>query len=455
MSFVFLVSILLKGLGAVLEVALQVIITKRIGVSDYGSYSAFINTADLIYWCLFSGLVKCNTFYLSETGSTIRSFKKKYLCFYVLPVTLGGITVAILLHRYMMCLIFAVAFAELLVMDGSSSFMARKYSKRALLGEYVLGRFLLLGGVLLLFQFSITSISLLVTLYLLQFLLIEVFFLAQKRQMPRSTKMREVSIRKWSNYQRADIIQSMIGQMPVIIPFFFVGSFEAGVVSVVMLVKKLVNFISGPSFKVFLPEFSRLYQAGDIKGIKKSFESIIRMQMLFLSPMLVILVGFPQVLLKMMADELLDYVPLFILCSITFVVIASFGPCSGLMQMTGNEKWDNYFREFALVCMVITFVLMKHNPFFVLYGLCIQAIVENIGKVIFISRWMGATPIHPVSYLSLWMLPALVIAVAKFSGVQNSFVVMLLFSGVTFALTLIIEARELNLKDMIRKKVDK
>ncbi|MCQ2443117.1 MAG: hypothetical protein MJ077_08450 [Oscillospiraceae bacterium] len=452
MSFVLIVSVLLKGIGAILEVALQVAITKEIGVTDYGVYSTLVNAADLIYWCLFSGLVKCNTFYLSEDGTTIRRFQKRYYFCYAGPVCCLGIVAAFLMKRYAIGVVFATALAELLVMDQSSTFMARRRSKRALFGEYVLGRFLLLIGVMLLFSFSKSSVISLILLYLAQFLLIEVYFICQKRFLPPTEQERAVSLKKWSSYQRADIIQSMIGQMPILLQYWMVGSFEAGVVSVVMLVKKLVHFISGPSFKIFLPEFSRLYQAGNKEGIQRCFGSIIRIQMLFLAPMSVVLIGFPDTLLTVMAEELLPYQPLFILCSVTFLMIASLGPCSGLMQMTGNERWDNRFREMALLGMLVVFFALRKNPFFVLYGLCAQTILENTGKLLFILRWMGGLPLPLMTYLRFWVLPVAMIGTAYGFHLQSSLIGMVLFSGFTFFVNLLMQMKQENLLEALKNR---
>ena len=86
MNSIFLVSIILKGVGALLEILLQMIITGVMGVEGYGTYSAWINGADLIFWIGLSGLVKCNTFYLSGRDTTIRIFKRKYYFRYGLPL---------------------------------------------------------------------------------------------------------------------------------------------------------------------------------------------------------------------------------------------------------------------------------------------------------------------------------------------------------------------------------
>lgn len=183
---------------------------------------------------------------------------------------------------------------------------------------------------------------------MIQYTGILVLFLVKRDREPRRDISKELSLRKWGSYQRADLIQALISQMPILLQYFFTGAFEAGIVSVVLMVKKLVNFISGPTAKVFLPEFSRMYHAGDKAGIKQCYASIMRIQMLFAGSMAVVLVGYPQVLLSILAEELLPYTKQFVGCALVFILIATLGPCSGVLQMTGNEKKDNLYREAAL-----------------------------------------------------------------------------------------------------------
>ena len=38
MNLIFLLSVILKGLGAVLEILLQILITDHLGVDGYGTY---------------------------------------------------------------------------------------------------------------------------------------------------------------------------------------------------------------------------------------------------------------------------------------------------------------------------------------------------------------------------------------------------------------------------------
>ena len=66
MNIIFFISVILKGIGAVLEVLFQIMVTRELGVDGYGTYSTWINAADLIFWVFFSALTKCVYFVLSE-----------------------------------------------------------------------------------------------------------------------------------------------------------------------------------------------------------------------------------------------------------------------------------------------------------------------------------------------------------------------------------------------------
>ena len=385
MSIVFLLSVILKGLGAVLEVLLQVMITRMLGLAGYGTYSTWVSAADLVYWVLFSGITKCNTFYLSNKGTELRRFKAKYYSCYVLPVlTTLALVLALEKGRGGYTVIALITGMELLVMDHSSTMMAQGQPGCALFGEYVLGRLFLVLGTLVLYKTERFSLGTLLALYVIQYAGILVLFLIKRDREPRRDISKELSLRKWGSYQRADLIQALISQMPILLQYFFTGAFEAGIVSVVLMVKKLVNFISGPTAKVFLPEFSRMYHAGDKAGIKQCYASIMRIQMLFAGSMAVVLVGYPQVLLSILAEELLPYTKQFVGCALVFILIATLGPCSGVLQMTGNEKKDNLYREAALGVMLVLLFVMRGSRLVMLYALCVQALLETNSVYIYI-----------------------------------------------------------------------
>lgn len=442
MNLVFLFSVVLKGLGAVLEILLQIVITSYLGVSGYGTYSAWINGADLLFWVFFSGIVKCNTFYLSGRDTTIRGFQKRYLLRYALPVLAAAAVIAAAAGQSAMAVFVPViTLLELLVMDRSSTLITRGQSGVSLFGEYVLGRLTLLSGVLVLGWLDVLGLASLLSLYVLQYLLVLGFFLLrQGRDRPREDI--PVSLRKWGAYQRSDLMHSMIEQMPVVMQYFFAGAFEAGVVSVVLLVKKLINFISGPTAKIFLPEFSRLYHAGDLEKIRAVYGSIMRIQMLVVGPLAVVLLGFPRVILGILAEELVGYAGLFMGCSVIFLLVATLGPCGGILQMTGNEKTDNRIRLWALVLMAAVMVLTARDAWFVLYGLCIQVAVEAAGKYRYICRWMKHPPTGIATYLGWWLLPGAAVAAAYLLGLNDSFPAMVLFAGAVFGISGIRELRD-------------
>ena len=443
MNLIFLLSVMLKGLGAVLEVLLQILITGNMGVDGYGTYSAWINSADLIFWVCFSGLVKCNTFYLSGGETTIRSFKTKYFLRYALPV-LGAAVIGVTLgSSAMAAFVPVITMLELLVMDRSSTLITRGQSVTSLVGEYVLGRLLLVLGVVVLGLMNALSHPALLVLYVLQYAAVIGFFLLrQGRGKSYRDISTDVSLQKWSAYQRSDLMHAMIEQMPVVMQFFFSGAFEAGVVSVVLLVKKLINFISGPTAKIFLPEFSRLYHGGQHEQIRRVYGSIMRIQMLVVGPLAVVLLGFPRVILGILAEDLVAYDRLFMGCSVIFLLVATLGPCGGILQMTGNEKTDNRIRACALVLMGLVMLLTLSDRYFVLYGLCAQVAAEAAVKYFYICRWMKRSPTGLWTYAKWWLLPLAVIAGAYLLGVNESFGLMVLMAGGVFAVSGFRELRD-------------
>ena len=435
MNLVFLFSVVLKGLGAVLEILLQILVTSHMGVSGYGTYSAWINCADLMFWLLFSGLVKCNTFYLSGRRTTIQDFKKKYYCRYVLPLLATAVILCLLLSDHsLIWLVPIITMLELLVMDRSSALLSRGRSCTSLIGEYVLGRLTLVLGVAVLGRMGRLGLKSLLFLYILQYCLVICYFLVRQGKTKGYRDIsREVSLKKWRAYQWSDMMHSMIEQLPVVMQFCFSGAFEAGVVSVVLLVKKLINFISGPTAKVFLPAFSRLYKADNKREIRKVYSSIMRIQMLVVGPMAVVLLGFPRVVLGVLAEELVSYDGLFMGCSVIFLLVATLGPCGGILQMTGNEKTDNRIRGCALILMALVMLTTCRDSYFVLYGLCAEVAAEAAVKYLFICRWMNKAPASLRTYLEWWTIPAIAVGLSHIFKVGNSFVMMILFAGIVFA----------------------
>ena len=102
--------------------------------------------------------------------------------------------------------------------------------------------------------------------------------------------------------------------------------------------------------------------------------------------------------------------------------------------MTGNEKRDNQFREIALIVMLVVMFLFREDNLFVLYGLCIQALLEESGKYYYVSKWMGHAPVHVKTYISWWILPGSVIGISYWKCINHSIVAMIVSAGIVFVI---------------------
>lgn len=441
MNQIFLLSVILKGVGAVMEILMQILITRGIGLSGYGTYSVWISIADLIFWVFYSGIMKCNTFYLSDQGVSIQRFQRRFYLWYVMPTLTIAAVAAVLLKQIVYLNVFVIVLLEVLVLSRSSTLIARKKPICSLTGEYVLGRLVMLFGITVMLLTASMSSEHLILLYILQYLAILLFFSRERPAHALQDVSDQVSLKKWAMFQRSDMVLAMMGQLPVVLQYFLVGALEAGVVSIVLLVKKLIGFISGPTSKIFLPEFSRLYKLGKTEEIRTCFASIMHIQMLFAAPLAVALLGFPRVVLGILADELLPYTRLFVGCSVVFLAAATVGPCSGVMLMTGHEKQDNRYRELSLLLMIGVMILLRNNRLFVLYALCSHTILETGAKYLFVCRWMKKAPVSLQEYLSWWIAPAVLIGLVYALKLQDSMVAMILAAITAFLVVVVLEYR--------------
>ena len=176
MNLIFILSVILKGIGAVLEIILQILLTKLIGLSGYGSYSTWISGADLLFWVFFSGLIKCNTYYLSKNASSLSRFRRNYYLCYAFPLVFLSCTLLTIIKSPAFCIIPAITIAEAFTMDQSSTLLARGNYLYSLTGEYILGRLFLLLSICI-FSFSgHLNLKKVILLYLVQYLLVFFFF---------------------------------------------------------------------------------------------------------------------------------------------------------------------------------------------------------------------------------------------------------------------------------------
>lgn len=449
-GLVLVFSIIIKGAGAVIEIIIQWLITQKIGISGYGNYTFYINCADVFFWCLFSGIVKCNTFYLSDRNQSISLFKRKYFLYFMLPIVLIALIAVTACKQPVLYAVIAIVVLQFAVSDRSSTYMARGEYGIALSGEYVLGRAFLLVGCLVLNAAGSITIPRLLILYGMQYALVICFYFYFHKKI-RCENAAEVSvpIRKLVNYQQSDVVCGLIGQAPVILQYVFVGAFETGFTGIVTLVKRLVNFISGPTAKVFLPEFSKLYKSGDFDGLRKNYQMIMRVQMMFINVLGVVLIGNTKWILSIFSPELLQYCTLFRIVSVVFLFSATLGPSTGLMQMTGNENKDNSIRWVSVLVMVTLWIVLRKNPMFALIGMTVQVGLESVLKFGYICCWFKKSPIHPIRYLVMW-IPVAVSSLTAYALSEKSIILSLLLSVfIVMILSLAIELTDRNMRDKL------
>ena len=417
-----ILSIVIKILAAVLEIAIQMLITNGAGVSVYGDYAFYMSLIEGAYYVLYSGSIKLNTFYLSTPSSSLEDFKKKYTTRYVFPTigiiiicfaamrsaygVLGGITLLVYYSAY----------------DQSSEFFARGKQMPALLGEYLFGRIVLLAGIFSVIKLNTTSEMVLYSLYGLQFSVILVWFMINRKKIQNGTEEVKVPTKQLIEFQISDVANSLITYSPTIMQYIVGGAFTAGFTGIITIVKKFINFISGPTAKVFLPEFSKLYKSGEKTKLQQSYLMIVRIQMVFIGTVGAIIIGFPKLFLKMFSPDLLQYIGVFTLSAVCLMLIAGIGPVTGLLQMSGNEHVCNRNQWISIGAMILTWVIFRNESLCGVYGLCMQCVVEGSLKYYSVCRWFGKNVVPLSSYALMWLPVAIIRIVVDYAGWQYSYV---------------------------------
>ncbi len=453
--FAMILSIAIKGISAVVEIFIQMLITNEVGVSEYGSYTFFVSVIEGAYYVLFSGSIKLNTFYLSTPSSSLSDFKKKYVLRFVTPVVALIIACSAAMRNPYGVLSGVILYLYYFAFDTGSVFFSRGRQLPAMLGEYLFGRIVLLIGVAAVIRLNAATGLMLLGLYGLQFVTMLVWFAPHVRRLSPGTDSIRVPMRKLAAYQLSDVANSVISYSPPILQFFFGGAFTAGFTGIITIVKKFINFISGPTAKVFLPELSRLYKNGDKQTLERTYRMIVRIQMVFIGTIGVILIDFPRLFLHLFSPELEQYGGVFTLTAICLSIIAGIGPVTGMLQMTGNEKICNRNQWISIGLMITVWLMLHREPLFAVYGLCVQAVSEGIMKYYSVCRWFGKNIIPIRYYLLLWAPVGVLRLVVDGLGWQNSFPAMLGCLTLVFAWNMLFALRDPMVKAAVIDKLKK
>lgn len=280
--FAMILSIGIKGISAIVEIAIQMLITNGVGVSEYGEYTFFVSLIEGAYFVLFSGSVKLNTFYLSTSSASLSKFKRKYTLYFVTPIIAMVIVAFAIMKNPYGVLSGIILYIYYFAFDTSSVFFSRGKQLPALLGEYLFGRIVLLIGMLAVIKLNKATGIILLALYGLQFVTMLLWFAPYKQTLNSGSEEISVPLKKLVEYQMSDVANSLISYSPTILQYVIGGAFTAGFTGIISIVKRFINFISGPTAKVFLPEFSRLYKNGQKEKLEQSYLMIVRIQMVFI-----------------------------------------------------------------------------------------------------------------------------------------------------------------------------
>lgn len=430
--FAMISSIAIKGVSAVVEIAIQMLITNGVGVTEYGNYTFYVSLIEGAYYLLFSGSIKLNTFYLSTPSASLSSFKKQYLRVFVAPIVAAIVLLFGIMHSAYGILAGIILLTYYFAYDSSSVFFSRGQQLPALLGEYLLGRIVLLIGILTVIKLNISTGLLLLFLYGLQFATMLVWFAPHKKKLHPGTEEVHVPMQKLVEYQVSDVANSLITYSPTILQYIIGGAFTAGFTGIISIIKKFINFISGPTAKIFLPEFSRLYKSGEKNKLEQSYLMIVRIQMTFIGTIGTILIGFPRLILQMFSPDLLPYANTFTATACCLLIVAGIGPVTGMLQMTGNERICNRNQWFSIIAMIATWFMFRQEPLFAVHGLCVQALVEGGMKYLSVCRWFGKNIVPIKDYALLWLPVSAVRLFSSLFNLQYSFITAILSVVVVF-----------------------
>lgn len=430
--FAMILSIGIKGISAIVEIAIQMLITNGVGVSGYGEYTFFVSVIEGAYFMLFSGSIKINTFYLSTPSANLSKFKRKYILYFVTPIIIFIIAAFTIMKNSYGVLSGLILYIYYLAFDMSSVLFSRGKQLPALLGEYLFGRVVLLIGMLAVIKLDKATGIVLLALYGLQFVTMFVWLAPHERALNPGTDEVVVSLKKLAEYQMSDVANSLISYSPTILQYVAGGAFTAGFTGIVSIVKRFINFISGPTAKVFLPEFSQLYKNGQKEKLEQSYLMIVRIQMVFIGTIGCVLIGFPHLVLKMFSPDLIQYSSVFTGVACSLLLVSGIGPVTGMLQMTGSERICNRNQWISIGTMVLVWILFYKETLFAVYGLCVQAVIEGIMKYYSVCKWFGKNIVPAKNYVLLWLPVGVIRVVVDWARWQYSFVALALSICIAF-----------------------
>lgn len=416
MNILIFFSLIVKLLGSVIEIGSQALISQFWSVETYGTYSFFISLAEAFYALFFSAIIKFNNFYIPQK-CRISDFKRKFYTHYAVPVFGTGFVIACLLRRPQLIWACIAGFFYFCAMDISSKMMSYGRYKAALLGEYCVGRLFVIVLVAVTIIIPQRRMESLYAVYALQYVAAIVFYKKVNTKAledpEKEQPLEDSAVKKYVVFQLTDIGHMVIMQTSVIVQYIFGGAYQTALVSIVLVVRKLINFITGPTSKLYQPEFAKKYNAGDMKGLQDVYAQITRTQLCFMMPVFTFLVARPDLLLSVYNKSLVGHGSLVQGTAVVFLLMIAFGPLTNFLCMTGNEKSDTVSNWLSVAVMYGTMFLTRANSYFVVYGFCAQIIFSTLYKAAVYIKYMKALTMPLMDYMKLLLIFVVAILAMK------------------------------------------
>lgn len=417
-------SMALKALGAILEIAGQVVITRYGGVALFGEYSFNVAIAEMVCWVFFSAVVKINAFYVSNDYD-LKAWRRRYFLLFALPV------IVILAAGFGLFWSAAAAVAVFAALGyafqmnlSSIALGCRKYGV-SLIGEYLVSRLMIIVGALGLVWVDFLNPMSVTVLYALGYVGSVGFFLivrshSKQGNLELSLNQKAMLAKQTITFQLTDVANGLVNQAPTIVQYMFAGASQAGVLSVVLVARKVISFVAGPTAKVYLPEFARLYGDGDFAGLRRVYSDIVILQMCFVLPICLVMIAASSEILAIYNPVLTAYGSYMQFASLIFFVMVLFGPQGNFLSMTGKEHIEAWMKWASLAVMIAVMVLTFGDPLFVMYGIAAQVLVDSFGKLYFVAKAVGGFPIDLRSALKLGVPFACALAALCVSGLSGA-----------------------------------
>lgn len=357
----FINATILKFIGAIFELLIQIYLTRKVSPELYGQYTYIIGTGALLFYLVFGGKIK----YIIKNvaiGNSIAKFQRKYLIFYTFPVAIILLSIAILSKSqdFLNIVIFALLM-HIFMEENSFLFGANKVTK-ALVTEYIVLKFFTLATIIICAVFyKVDLIIILICTYASYVIsiVIQKIVTLKEENIPLNTEVQS-PIKEIATFQVIEVFANTYSNIPRLLQYFIGGATQTAFFSIATIVRSILTFISGPTVKVFFNDFAKNHQANDIESLQINYRDSTRWQIYIIIPVFISITFCSELFLKVFGSAYMEAKSTVIIISIATFLSLFTGPTSNLFQMIGKENFEllSQFLSFVVFILCLMILLM-------------------------------------------------------------------------------------------------